>query len=70
MDERQVLIVRKDSVSQPLRFADEYNYHKMLDILGDFFLAGKRIRAHIIGIRSGHTQNREMIRKIVGEFSD
>ncbi len=67
-DQSQVLIVHKNHTSQPLRFADEFCYHKMLDILGDFYLAGRRIRAHIIGVRSGHYQNRKMIRKIAGEY--
>jgi len=68
MDESQVLIVTKDSVSQPLRFENEYPYHKMLDILGDFYLTGKRLRGHIIGVRSGHGQNRKMVRKMVAKY--
>jgi UDP-3-O-acyl N-acetylglucosamine deacetylase len=64
-DLNQVLIVGKDRTSQPLRFADEYCYHKILDILGDFYLSGRRLRGHVIGIRSGHHQNRMMIRRIV-----
>ncbi len=67
-DESQVLIVHKDHVSQPLRFANELCYHKMLDILGDMYLAGRRLRAQVIGVRSGHYQNRKMIRKIAEEY--
>jgi len=67
-DRSQVIVVGRDSISQPLRFADEFCYHKMLDILGDLFLTGRRIRAHIIGIRSGHYQNRKMARKIAQEY--
>lgn len=67
-DQSQVLVIHEDKVSQPLRFADEFCYHKMLDILGDFYLGGRRIRGHIVGVRSGHYQNRKMIRKIVEEY--
>ncbi|MCX6647698.1 MAG: UDP-3-O-acyl-N-acetylglucosamine deacetylase [bacterium] len=67
-DRAQVLIVHKDHTSAPLRFADEYCYHKMLDILGDMYLLGRRLRGHIIGIRSGHYQNRKLARKIAGEY--
>jgi len=67
-DRNQVLIVDRDGVSQPLRFADEYCYHKMLDILGDMFLSGRRLRGHIVGVRSGHYQNRKMIRKLVEKY--
>ncbi|HDS29923.1 MAG TPA: hypothetical protein ENN67_02645 [Firmicutes bacterium] len=67
-DISQVLIVGADHLSQPLRFANEYCYHKMLDIMGDLYLAGWHLRGHIIGIRSGHFQNRKMIRKLVKLF--
>jgi UDP-3-O-acyl N-acetylglucosamine deacetylase len=67
-DESQVLIVHKDHISQPLRFANEFCYHKMLDILGDLYLTGRRLRAQVIGVRSGHYQNRKMIRKIAEEY--
>jgi len=66
--EDQLLIVHKDHTNMPLRFADEFCYHKMLDILGDMYLAGRPIRAHFIGVRSGHFQNRKLIRKIVSEY--
>ena len=67
-DESQILIVHKDHTSQPLRFEDEFCYHKMLDILGDMFLTGRRLRAHVIGVRSGHHQNRKMVRKISEQY--
>jgi UDP-3-O-[3-hydroxymyristoyl] N-acetylglucosamine deacetylase/3-hydroxyacyl-[acyl-carrier-protein] dehydratase len=67
-DKNQILIVDRRGTSQPLRFADEFCYHKMLDILGDLFLTGRRIRGHIVGIRSGHYQNRKMIRKLAEVF--
>jgi UDP-3-O-acyl N-acetylglucosamine deacetylase len=67
-DKNQILIVDSRGTSRPLRFADEFCYHKMLDILGDLFLTGRRIRGHIVGIRSGHYQNRKMIRKLAQAY--
>ena len=67
-DQEQVLIVYKDRISRPLRIEDEFCYHKMLDILGDMYLTGRPLRAHIIGVRSGHYQNRKMVRKIAEEY--
>ena len=64
----QVLVVYKDRTSQPLRFDDEFCYHKMLDILGDLYLTGRPLRAHVVGVRSGHYQNRKMARKIAEEY--
>ncbi|QPJ66591.1 MAG: UDP-3-O-[3-hydroxymyristoyl] N-acetylglucosamine deacetylase [Candidatus Nitrohelix vancouverensis] len=40
-----------------LRYPDEFVRHKILDIIGDFYLLGKPIRGHIHAYKSGHTQN-------------
>lgn len=69
-DMNQVLVVYKDRVSQPLRIEDEFCFHKMLDILGDLYLTGRMLRGHVIGVRSGHYQNRKMARKIAAEYAE
>jgi UDP-3-O-[3-hydroxymyristoyl] N-acetylglucosamine deacetylase len=38
----------------PLRFADEFVRHKILDIIGDMALAGMPILGHVRAARSGH----------------
>lgn len=40
--------------SEPLRFADEFVRHKILDIIGDLALAGMPILGHVRASRSGH----------------
>lgn len=47
-----------------LRFSDEACRHKILDLLGDLFLAGGFIRGHVIAVRSGHGLNLEFVRKL------
>lgn len=47
-----------------LRFKDEFARHKILDILGDFYLLGKPIRGHIKAHKTGHTQNIGLLRQI------
>lgn len=47
-----------------LRFPDEFARHKILDILGDFYLIGKPIRGKISAHKSGHTQNVGLIKEI------
>jgi len=66
-DHDQALVVYEDHTSAPLRFANEYCFHKMLDILGDMYLLGRRIRGHFVGVRSGHFQNRKLARLIAKE---
>ena len=40
-----------------LKFENEPARHKLLDIVGDLALLGKRIRGHILAARPGHTGN-------------
>ena len=42
---------------ESLRFRDEIVRHKILDIVGDIFLCGHRVKANIIAIKPGHPMN-------------
>src|SRR5437870_190900 len=44
-----------------LRFADEFVRHKLVDALGDLYLAGGPIIGHFRGVRSGHALNRRLL---------
>lgn len=61
------IIIKGDSIisKDGLRYPDELVRHKMLDIVGDMFLVGCRIRAHIIAIRPGHPSNVEMAKRLL-----
>ncbi len=48
-----------------LRFPDELVRHKVLDLVGDFSLIGRRLKAHIITIKPGHATNVIVAQKIV-----
>jgi UDP-3-O-[3-hydroxymyristoyl] N-acetylglucosamine deacetylase/3-hydroxyacyl-[acyl-carrier-protein] dehydratase len=39
--------------------------HKMLDLLGDLFLLGADLQAHVIATRSGHATNADLVRRLV-----
>jgi UDP-3-O-acyl N-acetylglucosamine deacetylase len=47
-----------------LRFADEPARHKALDIIGDLSLLGVDLCGHVIGCRSGHALNIELVRQL------
>jgi UDP-3-O-[3-hydroxymyristoyl] N-acetylglucosamine deacetylase/3-hydroxyacyl-[acyl-carrier-protein] dehydratase len=51
-----------------LRFPDEYVRHKVLDVIGDFTLLGRPLRAHIVAHRSGHDGNRAVVARISEEI--
>ncbi len=50
-----------------LRFPDEACRHKMVDLMGDLFLAGGFIKGHVIAARSGHSLNLEFVRKLAAQ---
>ena len=59
-----VVVYDEEKVLTPLRFEDELVRHKVLDIIGDFMLAGK-IKGHIIAVKSSHALNTELAKKIL-----
>lgn len=65
------VVVRGETLlsKQPLRFNNEFVRHKILDIIGDLMLSGKRITGHVIAVRPGHGPNTEMARAIVSQYN-
>jgi UDP-3-O-acyl-N-acetylglucosamine deacetylase len=47
-----------------LRFPDEFARHKVLDIIGDFYLLGRPLRGHIRANMTGHTENIALVQKL------
>jgi UDP-3-O-[3-hydroxymyristoyl] N-acetylglucosamine deacetylase/3-hydroxyacyl-[acyl-carrier-protein] dehydratase len=60
------VIIRDDVVltNEPLRYPDEFVRHKILDIIGDLYLIGRPIQAHIIAVRPSHKINCELARQL------
>jgi UDP-3-O-[3-hydroxymyristoyl] N-acetylglucosamine deacetylase len=54
-------------IDNELRFRDECARHKVLDLVGDFALAGCDVLGHIVAHRSGHRLNAEMVRVLLHE---
>ncbi len=51
-------------IQNELRFEDEACRHKILDLIGDIYLLGRRIKAHIITFKTGHRHNVELVRRL------
>lgn len=47
-----------------LRFQNEMARHKLLDLLGDFALLGRRIKGAVLATRPGHYANTEFMKQI------
>jgi UDP-3-O-[3-hydroxymyristoyl] N-acetylglucosamine deacetylase len=50
-----------------LRFADEFVRHKALDVVGDMFLAGYMLDAHITCYKPGHGINNKLLRALMAD---
>ncbi len=63
------IVVRGEAVlsKEPLRFTDEFVRHKILDIIGDLALVGRRIRGHLVAVKPGHATNVELVRALARE---
>ncbi len=66
------IVARGESVlsKEPLRFPDEFVRHKILDIIGDLSLCGRRLRGHVIAIKPGHGINTEAAKKLASRHAE
>ena len=65
------VVIRGESVmsKSPMRYNEEFARHKILDMVGDLMLCGKRIMGHVIAVKPGHGPNTEMARKLKSEYA-
>jgi UDP-3-O-[3-hydroxymyristoyl] N-acetylglucosamine deacetylase len=56
-------------VNGPLRFTDEYVRHKVLDLIGDLALAGRRIEGHVVAERAGHAMHTAFVSRLMKDRS-
>lgn len=60
------LVIGEDGVvDNQYRYDNECVRHKVVDMVGDFFLAGIDLSAHIVALKSGHGLNIRLIEKIL-----
>ena len=53
-------------IKTALRFPDEPVRHKILDLIGDLYVLGMPITGHVVAIKSGHSLNMELVKKLKG----
>ena len=61
-----VVLIGEEKIinSTPLRFPDECVRHKILDIIGDFYLLGRMVRGHVHANMTGHTENVALVKQL------
>ena len=62
--ENTLVIGEHGVIDNELRWPDEFARHKALDLLGDLFLLGADLHAHVTAHRSGHTANLRLVRAL------
>jgi len=59
-----ILLDDEKIVNTELRFPDEFVRHKVLDLIGDFYLLNRPVRGRVIARLTGHTENISLLKKI------
>ncbi|RME85542.1 MAG: bifunctional UDP-3-O-[3-hydroxymyristoyl] N-acetylglucosamine deacetylase/3-hydroxyacyl-ACP dehydratase [Planctomycetota bacterium] len=62
--ENTLVISEEGLIHNEYRFPDEPVRHKILDLIGDLYLLGAPLHAHIIAVKTGHEQNIKLVREI------
>ena len=69
MDNAIVIALEGIHNEEPLRYNNEFVRHKILDLIGDIYLAGKSVKAKIVADKPGHRSNicfmREFLKKAI-----
>ena len=59
-----ILLDDEKVINTNLRFPEEFARHKILDIIGDFYLLGKPVRGRITACMTGHAENIALLKDI------
>ena len=62
-----ILVDDEKIVNTELRFPDEFVRHKILDLIGDFYLLNRPIRGKVTAHYTGHSENIVLMKKIQEE---
>lgn len=62
--ENTLVVGKAGVIKNKLRFSDEFVRHKILDLIGDLYLAGCPINGHVVALKSGHSLNLKIAQKI------
>lgn len=68
-DESAIILSRKGIENGPLRFPDEFVRHKVLDLIGDLALAGRRIEGRVVAERAGHAMHTALVQRMLRDRS-
>ena len=65
-----ILVDDEKVVNTTLRFPDEFARHKVLDLIGDLYLLGRPLHAHVTASKTGHSDNLALVKAIRASISN
>jgi len=68
-DESAIILSRQGVENGPLRFADEFVRHKVLDLIGDLALAGGLRQGRVVAERAGHAMHTALVQRLMRDRS-
>ncbi len=67
--ENCIVLTRDGVVNGPLRYSNEFVRHKVLDLIGDLALLGKRIIGRVVADRAGHAMHTALVSRLLRDRS-
>ena len=64
-----IVLTRDGVLNPPLRYADEFVRHKVLDLIGDLALVGRQILGSIVADRAGHAMHTALVSRLLRDKS-
>ncbi|NUQ29643.1 MAG: UDP-3-O-acyl-N-acetylglucosamine deacetylase [Acidobacteriaceae bacterium] len=68
-EQSAIILTRVGVQNGPLRFPDEFVRHKVLDLIGDLALAGRRIQGRVVAERAGHAMHTALVSQLMKDRS-
>jgi UDP-3-O-[3-hydroxymyristoyl] N-acetylglucosamine deacetylase len=68
-EENAIVLTETGVKNGPLRFADEFVRHKILDLIGDLALLGHRILGKVVANRAGHAMHTALVSRLLKDHS-
>ena len=68
-EENAIVLTQTGVANGPLRYKDEFVRHKVLDLIGDLALIGKRIFGRVVADRAGHAMHTALVSRLLRDHS-
>lgn len=68
-EENAIVLTREGVKNGPLRYADEFVRHKVLDLIGDLALLGRRVLGRVVADRAGHAMHTALVTRLLKDQS-